>query len=381
MHHSKPTIMTDSRKTKNIFIIVTNRCNLRCVYCYEQGKYTASTNLATMKQVLEKEMQDMEFDSFDIVFHGGEPFLEWSLICELSEWLWKNYSHRHLRLMATTNGTLLNGEMKSWLTENRERFALILSLDGGRETHNRNRCNSFDRIDFDFFLRNWPRQRVKMTVNPDALPNMYNDILAIRDIGFLVNPSLAMEVPWNTEIAAPVFADQLELLIGYYLDHPDLEPCSMVDLSPALLVNTANIPRNRACGAGFNIVAYDMYGHRYPCHSFISDFSREYDKEKIEQLFCDLNCKNGLELSPGCKDCFIYPHCEPCYGMNFSHRGDMGRFDPAVCVFTKIRVKAAASMYTRMLVSDKDYCLLRKLSDETKRNIILGIDNIQKHII
>lgn len=372
--------MTDSRNTKNIFIIVTNRCNLRCTYCYEQGKNTASADLETMRRVLEQEMQDNRFDSFDIVFHGGEPFMEWKLVRELSEWLWSNYSHRHIRLMATTNGTLLSDEMKSWLTENRERFALILSLDGGRETHNRNRCNSFDRIDFGFFLRNWPGQRVKMTVNPDALPNMFDDIMAILSMGFRVNPSLAMEVPWDTAAAAPVFATQLDLLVGYYLDHPDMEPCPLVDLSPALLAHPESIPHNRACGAGFNIAAYDMYGHRYPCHSFISDFSREYDKEKIEQLFCDLNCKNGLELSPGCKDCFIYPHCEPCYGMNFSHRGDMGRFDPVVCVFTKIRVQSAASMYAQMLVSGKDYCLLRNLGDETKRDIILGIGNIQKNM-
>lgn len=372
--------MTDSRNTKNIFIIVTNRCNLCCTYCYEQGKNTASADINTMRHVLEHEMQDDRFDSFDIVFHGGEPFMEWKLVRELSEWLWKNYSHRHIQLMATTNGTLLSDEMKAWLTVNSERFTLILSLDGGRETHNRNRSNSFDRIDFGFFLRNWPRQRVKMTVNAEALSNMFNNIVAILDIGFRVNPSLALEVLWDTEAAAPVFANQLELLVDYYLNHPKLEPCPLVDLSPALLAYPERIPHNRACGAGFNIVAYDMYGHRYPCHSFISDFSHKYDQKKIEQLFCDLNCKNGLELSPGCKDCFIYPHCEPCYGMNFSRRGDMGHFDPAVCVFTKIRVKAAASMYAQMLVSGKDYYVLRNLTDEAKRDIILGINNIQKYV-
>jgi len=372
--------MTDSRNTKNIFIIVTNRCNLRCVYCYEQGKNTASANRETMRQVLEYELADEKFDSFDIVFHGGEPFMEWHLVRELSEWLWKYYSSRHIRLMATTNGTMLNDEMKTWLSENRERFALILSLDGGRETHNRNRCNSYDKIDFDFFLLNWPRQRVKMTVNPDALPNMYSDIMAIRDIGFRVNPSLAMEVPWDTALAAPILEEQLGMLVGYYLEHPELEPCSMVDLSPALLAYPERIPHNRACGAGVNVVTYDMYGNRYPCHSFISDFSRKYDKERIERLFDDLHCKNGLELSPGCKGCPIYPHCEPCYGMNYSHRGDMGVFDPVVCTFTKIRVKAAAAMYAQMLVSGKDYELLRNMTPENKRDIIIGISQIQKNI-
>lgn len=373
--------MTDSRNTKNIFIIVTNRCNLRCVYCYEQGKNTVSANKETMQHVLGHELADENFDSFDIVFHGGEPFMEWHMVRELSEWLWKYYSSRHIRLMATTNGTMLNEEIKSWLSENRERFALILSLDGGRETHNRNRCNSYDKIDFGFFLRNWPQQRVKMTVNPDALPKMYADVMAIRDIGFLVNPSLAMEVPWDTAWASPILEEQLGLLVGYYLDHPELDPCPLVDLSPALLAYPGHVPHNRACGAGVNIVAYDMNGNRYPCHSFITDFTKPYNAEEISSLFNELRTKNGLELSPRCAGCMVFRHCEPCYGMGYSRRGGMGNFDPAVCTFTKIRVKAAASMYARMLLSGKDYCLLRDVSDETKRDIINGINNIQNVLL
>lgn len=373
--------MTDSRNTKNIFIIVTNRCNLHCVYCYETGKNTISADENTMKQILESEMGNEEFDSFDIIFHGGEPLIEWALVRNLSEWLWKNYSHRHLRLMATTNGTLLTEEMKQWLTENRDRFALILSLDGGRETHNRNRCDSFDKIDFDFFLRNWPLQRVKMTVNPNALPRMFDDIIEIRNLGFLVNPSLAMEVPWDLKVAVPQFETQLELLINYYLDNPDLYPCPLINLSPALLARPEHISHNKACGAGTNVSAYDMAGNHYPCHSFICNFSVPYNKKEIDCLFEDLHTKNGLELSPHCKGCFIYPHCEPCYGMNYSHRGNMGDFDPALCAFNKIRVKASALMYTKMILSNnKKYKLLQNMSDEQLNDIITGITKIQENL-
>ncbi len=369
--------MKDSRNTKNIFIIITNRCNLRCVYCYERGKNTASADEVTMQNVLEREMKDTAFDSFDIIFHGGEPFMEWSLMRRLSEWLWENYSHRHLRLMATTNGTMLNDEMKQWLSYNRDRFALILSLDGGRDTHNKNRCDSFDCIDFDFFLKNWPLQRVKMTVNPDGLSHMFDDIMAIRDMGFRVNPSLAMEVDWDMKVAAPLFASQLKLLIDYYLAHPDIDPCALIDLSPALLAHPGSIPKNKACGAGTNISTYDMKGHPYPCHSFVNDFSIPYNKEEIDRLFDDLRNKNGLELSPKCTGCFIYPYCEPCYGMNYSHRGDMGLFDPSLCVFNKIRVKAAAAMYAQMILSDKEYSLIKGLSHQQLNDIIIGIENIQ----
>lgn len=37
--------------------------------------------------------------------------------------------------------------------ENKERFIVGLSLDGTREMHNRNRSNSYDKIDIPFLLR------------------------------------------------------------------------------------------------------------------------------------------------------------------------------------------------------------------------------------
>lgn len=372
--------MKDSRNARNIFLIVTNKCNLRCVYCYEQGKGTVSADIPTMKRLLEAELANKEYSSFDVIFHGGEPFAEFGIVKEISEWIWQTYSNVDIRCLTTTNGTLLDDEIKQWLSDNAHRFVPILSLDGGRETHNRNRCNSFDRIDFDFFKKNWPRQRVKMTVNPDGLPKMFDDMMEIRKIGFRVNPSLAMEVKWDMTTAPDILAGELEKLVQYYIDNPQLDPCPIIDLSPALLANPENTPHNKACGAGTNIVAYDMYGHRYPCHSFITDFTKPYDAEVIDGLFKDLQRKDGIELSPRCAGCMVFRHCEPCYGMGFSRRGGMENFDPAVCVFTKIRVKASASMYAQMLISDKDYCLLRNLTSETINDIIIGINNIQNKL-
>lgn len=372
--------MRDSRKSKNIFVIVTNKCNLHCVYCYEKGKNTRSANISKTKEVLSIEFADSKFESFDVIFHGGEPFFEYGIVRELCEWIWTEYPDKDIQCLATTNGTLLNQEKKAWLEKNKAKFTLILSLDGGRETHNKNRCNSFDKIDFAFFLRNWPNQRVKMTINPDGLSKMFEDILEILHIGFRVNPSLAMEVNWDIESSTEIFANELEKLIEYYLVHPDFYPCPMLDLSPSLLAYPKSYPCNKACGAGTHVSAYDVYGNRYPCHSFVTDLSKPYNHSAINKLFQDLEEKNGYELSPRCAGCFIFPHCEPCYGMNYSHRGDMGSFDSATCAFNKVRVKAAASMYGRMLLSGKEYALLKGKTPEEIEKIIIGIQNIQNEL-
>lgn len=370
--------MRDSRKTKNIFVIITNKCNLRCVYCYEAGRNLLSAGVVTMEQALKAEFENQNFDSYDVIFHGGEPFVEYGKVKEISEWIWREYPCLDIHCMATTNGTLLTNEMKEWLSVNSKRFTLILSLDGGRETHNRNRCNSFDRIDFKFFLQNWPQQRVKMTVSPDGLNSMFDDILEIRSMGFGVNPSLAIEVDWDMKTAPDIFARELEKLIGFYIEHSEVYPCPMLDLSPALLANPEMVPRNKACGAGTNISAYDVHGNRYPCHSFVTDFSKTYHVEEINGLFRDLQTKSGVELSPQCSGCVIFPYCEPCYGMNYSRRGDMGNIAKEMCTFNKIKVLAAASMYGRMIMSGKKYALLEGKDSAEISKIITGIQNIQK---
>lgn len=369
--------MRDSQKAKTIFVIITTKCNLRCTYCYERGKAKATASVATMKERLAAELADANFDGFDVVFHGGEPFSAFEVMKELSEWVWKEYPNRDIRCLITTNGTLLTDESRRWLEENHNKLLVTLSLDGGRETHNKNRCNSFDLIDFAFFRRHWPESRVKMTIGPESLGKMFDDIQEIMALGFRVNPTLAMEVDWNMEEAPDVFARELEKLVQYYIDHPEMEPCPMLSLTPALLAYPERIPHNKACGAGTNVVAYDVAGNKHPCHSFISDFAIPYNAQEEERLFCRLHSEDGLSLSPKCKDCLIFPHCEPCYGMNQSRRGDMGSFDPAVCVFNKIKVKAAASMYGRMLLDGRDYYPLRNLDEQQKHDVIQGIMNVQ----
>lgn len=74
-------------------------------------------------------------------------------IKQLCETLWKKQFPEYYHFSVTTNGTLIHGEIKRWLYENRDKITLKLSLDGNRKSHNINRSNSFDKIDLDFLFR------------------------------------------------------------------------------------------------------------------------------------------------------------------------------------------------------------------------------------
>lgn len=370
--------MRDSLRARNIFVMLTNRCNLRCSYCYEKGKNERSASYETITRYLLKEFEEKCFDEYYIVFHGGEPFIEFDLMKTVAEWCWTSFPELNIRCMTTTNGTCLDNSMKEWLRNNRDHFVAILSLDGGRDTHNRNRCNSFDYIDKAFFSSCWPDQPVKMTVSPNTISTLFNDMIEVMSFGLKVNPSLAKEVRWDEERDLPVFKRELDKIVSYYLDNPEEMPCEMVNIHPSLFRAENPLPHNRACGAGVNNIAYNVEGTAYPCHTFIAELSKSDDPQTLSPLFEDLVGKRGDELSPFCSGCFAYPACEPCYGLNWSKRGNMGAIDSNMCAFVKARIIAASRMYAEMILTGNivGYKALENVSDDELFDMISGIKNI-----
>ena len=110
------------------------------------------------------------------------------------------FSDLNITFTTTTNGTILSDEIKEWLLNHKTEFIPILSLDGNKEIHDRNRGNSFDKIDKKFFSDNWPNQGIKMTVSPNTIDDMFNSFVYLYNIGFYPNPTLAREVDWNLDI-------------------------------------------------------------------------------------------------------------------------------------------------------------------------------------
>jgi len=74
--------------------------------------------------------------------------------------------------------------MKEWFQNNIDKIILCLSLDGAKETQDHNRPNSFDKIDFDFFVRNYSKQGVKMTLSDCSLPRLSENVFFIHSLGF-----------------------------------------------------------------------------------------------------------------------------------------------------------------------------------------------------
>lgn len=119
-------------------IWVTAACNLRCKYCYEGiEKVHQNMTKQTAMQVIrfiQKDFDSNKEEELVINFHGGEPFLNFKIICFFVSKLKEYYQGKcSLCFTLTTNATLLNAKMILFIND--EDIGISVSIDGEKETH------------------------------------------------------------------------------------------------------------------------------------------------------------------------------------------------------------------------------------------------------
>ena len=358
-------------RQKSIMLLITYNCNLRCSYCYEPKKikhrmtFEAAQRFITEQVSLAKD----SYDSFEIQFMGGEPFLEFSLIKRIARWLWTEPPfNKEYILFAQTNGTLLNDEIKSWLVEHQDKFFIALSLDGTMEMQNVNRSDSFDLVDTSFFIDNWPTQNVKMTISPQTLKNLSKGVKYLHQLGFkYIAADLAMgpTLKWTREDLI-CYRDELNELVNFYVANPDVYPFSMLRIDPTIIL-FSNVVTNKTCSCGENLVCVDWNGNTYACHLF-SPISVTQKKADLSNVLYDFTNYSQF-ISDKCKDCRLIAACNHCYGMNYICTNDVSQPDAFHCNAFKVRFFANCKLYMKYSLLNKDiksYQLITKVINSIK---------------
>lgn len=161
-----------------LFLILTEACNLRCKYCvyseyypglkgYSDKEMSVDTAIKAVDKYMEIHNQKVErglYTSPKISFYGGEPFLKFDIIKTVVNYCkQKNYN---VSFFATTNGTILNDDMVNFVIDNN--INLAFSLDGNKENHDRNRVSINNKPTFDVVLNNIEKlQSRKQELNVD----------------------------------------------------------------------------------------------------------------------------------------------------------------------------------------------------------------------
>lgn len=134
------------KRLDGIILQVTQNCNLKCRYCsYAYDENNLNRSHSNKKMTWETAKEAIDFlhrrskysSSVAIGFYGGEPLLEYKLIKSCIEYVNKTFYHTKVRYNITTNGTIMNEDILSFLVEND--VDLLISLDGPPQVHNKNR--------------------------------------------------------------------------------------------------------------------------------------------------------------------------------------------------------------------------------------------------
>lgn len=325
-------------KRRFVVLTVTERCNLDCVYCFERAKGGTVMDLRVAKEALEHEFAHSDaFDEIQIELFGGEPTLCKEFLMELVKWVEERKFHKPTQFFLETNGTLVHGEFQAWLLKNKHHVKVGLSLDGTPETHNANRSNSYGKIDVAFFATNYPEHPVRITIHSRTVGRLCEDVVHLHSLGFRrIDASLACGIEWDTANVSGKLRRELEKLSDYYLEHPELDECSLFDIGlPELLRKGAKLPQR--CGAGTSMVSVGTDGRRYPCHTFQPNTTAN----PVEQGEIDFN---GIEdfRDTECSGCVLEPSCPTCYGINHRIHGNVLKRDRQYCAAMKIRALAVS---------------------------------------
>lgn len=331
------------KNQRNISIIVTERCNLSCVYCYEHNKSAKQMTFEVAKKIIDEELINLDKYEYMIDFFGGEPFLNFNLIKQVVEYTLSNYSGFY-HFFATTNGTLIHGEIQEWLKLHKDVLTLGLSLDGNKTSHDLNRSNSFDNIDLDFFLSTYPKQHIKMTISELSLPHLADSIKFVTEKGFKISCNLAYMIDWLSPNNSKNLKAQLDLLIDYYLNNPDVPRCNLMDFKIEILSHPTpdddNV--NKYCGCGTHMACYDIHANKFPCQLFAPISA---DKRAIKSEDFEISETLVKKKFPDkCRNCYYLRICTFCLGSNYLSTGNIYQPDSGRCELYKLIFQANAKL-------------------------------------
>lgn len=150
-----PSDETTFFNRNHLIVLLTNKCNLSCGYCYSQFSRNFHTiSPFKLKTVIDYTLDNQSVSKKRITFAGGgEPVLEWDILQHGIEYI-RSKDNGCTDLSIVTNGTLLNRQRIEWLIKNNVRinvsFDILPDLQDMQRPHRLQ--SSFELVDRNLLI-------------------------------------------------------------------------------------------------------------------------------------------------------------------------------------------------------------------------------------
>lgn len=345
-------------------LILTEECNLRCSYCYEQEKeYDRRRKMdwQTAKSALDIFLCQAPLDgqANSIAFFGGEPTLEFDLLrrgveYSLAHPAIASYQGNRYNYVINTNGTILSQEMVSLYRELGRRINIRISVDGYGHDQDVMRKTSLGGGSWKLLARNLPvfrelRERhgvqvsIISTINKATCRHISQNHIALHDLtGMQIGVLFSHEEDWDEESSQAIRREVLLLHDRCVRRGMRLPLCDVrrgKSRSGRFARTTGSV-----CSAGVTSITVTPSGDIYPCHRFyyyglgnefrMGSLDSGLDSRKIH-LLARINCMG--QLPDKCQQCHPVTRrrCRLCVACNMRISGDFYKVPEWFCALTR----------------------------------------------
>jgi uncharacterized protein len=354
-------------------LCTTFHCNLACQYCYV-NKNPAVMTLETARRAVDFIFRHSTgAGAVDIGFFGGEPLLEFRLLQEITEMIEAHpgFNPGRVSLSITTNGTLLTGEVLTFLKEHA--FKVTVSCDGAPHVQDLNRRSATGKGTSTLVERN-------LLVAQALLGNIaVNAVYAPQTLGFLpeslayfsslglrhIHFSADYTAIWSPEemTALPaVYRAVADQFVAWYRGG-DPHFVNLIDTKISVLMRGGYHPLER-CLMGVGELTITPDGGLYPCERLVGSGSNSTYRigsieTGVEVARLKDWCAPGGSLNHECRDCSMRNYCVNwCGCSNIFMTGHSNRVGPFLCASERAALRVAADIYTELgsLIGDLANC-------------------------
>lgn len=343
-----------SSTSLHIFV-VTNMCNVQCLYCQAQSSTRHNKGMMSMEtaqKAVDIALQSSSnFLSFE--FQGGEPLINFDTIKFIVEYSKEKCGDKCIEYNLVSNLTLLNDDMLEYFKKNYVRIST--SIDGNEFVHNKNRpyINGNGTYN-DAVCKLKQVQQAGLSSGAiqtttryslDQYKAIIDEYIALGMHSIFLRPLTPLgfahdkwsEIGYSTEEFLSFYKSSIEYLIELNLKGIQCsEGHASIFLKKIINQYPVNYMELRSpCGAGIGQLAYYYDGQIFTCDegrmfyemgdpSFkLGTVDNSYS-EIIANPVCRAVCEASLlESTPQCCDCVYQPFCGTCPILNYAFNNNI----------------------------------------------------------
>jgi len=268
------------KKAESAWLILTNKCNMKCSYCwlprYSREKQESIMSYETLEKAIYFLRNNCD-EGVSICLFGGEPLLEYKSIRKIiDKFPYLNYS-------IYTNTTLFNDDIIDFFYKHRDFIKIVLSIDGSPEANEKYRGRKYSIEHIKKIYNKFSNVVTRITLI-DA-DNYYDNFKYLYDLGA---KKIDTHVPHFIKLSENYFNTLKKQLEKVKSDFPEDV------LITRSLTATKEQLSTRFCSCGEEQVIVAPNGDIHPCDLFywtgkskIGSVYSGYDDEALTSFLAE----------------------------------------------------------------------------------------------